>query len=134
MAGIGSNGRRLTARSSMQRPVGVGAKRMTTRMTSSYEVWVTPWRAAWARRVLAYAQQQHNNLHIEISAARVIDAYEQGRAVACIELEVAIEWVAARLDGTDEPALSDRPHQLTASSASSLAQIGGDWSGHRQAA
>ena len=94
---------------------------------------MTPWRAAWARRVLAYAQQQ-DNMHIEISAARVIDAYEQGRAVACIELEVAIEWVAARLDGTDEPALSDRPHQLTASSASSLAQIGGDWSGHRQAA
>ena len=133
MAGIGSNGRRLTARSSMQRPVGVGAKRITTTMTSGYEVWVTPWRAAWARRVLAYAQQQ-DNMHIEISAARVIDAYEQGRAVAGIELEVAIEWVAARLDGTDESALSDRPHQLTASSASSLAQIGGDWSGHRQAA
>jgi hypothetical protein len=109
--------------------MSAGIKRMTT--TSGYQVWVTPWRAAWARRVLAYVQQKDNNLHIEISAARVIDAYEQGRAVAGIELEEAIEWVAARPDGSGENALFDRP---TPTSASSLAQIGSDWCGQRQAA
>jgi hypothetical protein len=71
-------------------------------MTSGYEVWVTPWRAAWARRVLAFAQQQDNNLRIEISAARVIDAYEQGRAAAGGDLEAAIEWVAATLGALGE--------------------------------
>jgi hypothetical protein len=85
--------------------------------------------------VLAYAQQHDNNLHIEICAARVIDAYEQGRAVAGIELEAAIEWVAARPDGSGDNALFDQPpHRPTSTSASGSAQISGDWRGQRQAA